>query len=139
MWSGCNGTIDSCNFDNNTAKWRGGAIFLQKYDNNTICENCTISNSNFTNNYAGSNGGAIEWTLGARYGHLINSTFINNTAERSGGAVFWYGLYGGINGSEFYNNTVLGNYTPGSDNREEVHYVEEGQYCGGTFVVTTLL
>ena len=135
MWSGSNGLIDECNFDNNSAKWRGGAMFLQRYDDNILCENTTVSNSNFTFNHAGSNGGAIEWTLGARYGDLVNSTFINNTADRSGGAVFWYGMYGDINGSTFINNSAIGNYTPGSDNRPDVSYLEDGQYSGGAVYV----
>ncbi len=116
IWVGSNGTINNnCRFVNNTAAYRGGAIFL--HGNSTEnCTNVTVDDCYFEGNDAGLNGGAINWQKNSTDGKLTNSIFINNTAARNGGAVFWYGINGIVTGCEFTNNTAWG--TVDSDDRQ---------------------
>ena len=111
LWVGSHGIIkDNCNFNNNYAKNRGGAIFL--HGNSTEnCTNTTVTYSHFEKNVAGLNGGAIDWQKGATDGILSHSTFINNTAWRSGGAVYWNGLNGTVSYCDFKYNDAVGNVT----------------------------
>jgi len=120
IWVGSNGTINNdCRFINNTAAYRGGAIFL--HGNSTEnCTNVTVDNCYFEDNDAGLNGGAINWQKNSTKGRLLNSIFINNTAACNGGAVFWYGINGTVNNCNFTDNSAFG--TVDSDNR---HY-EDG-------------
>lgn len=122
IWVGSHGTIkDNCNFINNTAKYRGGAIFL--HGNSTEnCTNITIDNSIFKYNTAGLNGGAINWQEGSTNGRLTNSIFINNTAARNGGAVFWFGYNGTVINCNFTNNSAIG--TVDTDDRTNDNYID---------------
>jgi predicted outer membrane repeat protein len=118
VWSGHDGVVDNCTFENNTGSlngaitWTGqnglikdslfkgnsardgGALFLQG-------KNMTVTNTTFTNNRARS-GGAI-------YVHVTeatveNCTFRYNTANDDGGAVYWDKKNGKISDCEFENN-----------------------------------
>ena len=122
IWVGSHGAIkDNCNFINNAAAYRGGAIFL--HGNSTeSCTNITVDNATFKYNAAGLNGGAIDWQEGSIDGRLTNSIFINNTASRNGGAVFWYGQNGTIINCNFTDNSALG--TVDTDNRSLTQYVD---------------
>ncbi|ADC46813.1 adhesin-like protein [Methanobrevibacter ruminantium M1] len=108
--TGSDVNITYSNFTNNSARARGGAVYLQ-LNNNTM-----VLNSSFENNSAGTNGGALDFYTGAENGKVINSTFLNNTANRSGGGIYWNGEKGVINGSIFYDNKALnqGTYVNGS-------------------------
>ena len=108
LWVGSHGIIkDNCNFIDNFAKYRGGAIFV--HGNSTEnCTNTTVTMSKFENNIAGLNGGAIDWQSGTTNGILSYSTFTNNTAYRSGGAVYWYGTNGTVSNCDFTDNHALG-------------------------------
>ena len=108
LWVGSHGIIkDNCNFIDNFAKYRGGAIFV--HGNSTEnCTNTTVTMSKFENNIAGLNGGAIDWQSGTTNGMLSYSTFTNNTAYRSGGAVYWYGTNGTVSNCDFTDNHALG-------------------------------
>ena len=108
LWVGSHGIVkDNCNFINNSAKYRGGAIFV--HGNSTEnCTNTTVTRSHFEDNVAGLNGGAIDWQSGTTNGMLSYSTFINNTAYRSGGAVYWYGTSGTISDCNFTENHAKG-------------------------------
>ena len=108
LWVGSHGIVkDNCNFIDNFAKYRGGAIFV--HGNSTEnCTNTTVTKSKFENNVAGLNGGAIDWQSGTTNGMLSYSTFTNNTAYRSGGAVYWYGTNGTVSHCDFTDNHALG-------------------------------
>ncbi|MBQ9026708.1 MAG: hypothetical protein IJ104_10125, partial [Methanobrevibacter sp.] len=111
IWVGSHGIVkDNCQFIDNFAQYRGGAIFL--HGNSTEnCTNTTVTNSYFENNVAGLNGGALDWQHGANNGSVSYSTFINNTAWRSGGAIYWSGIEGNVTYCEFIENHATGNVT----------------------------
>lgn len=71
----------NCQFVNNSATERGGALFFDK----TVTEG-NISACNFTNNSAASGGGIYMRTTESVI-NIVNSTFENNTADSAGGAV----------------------------------------------------
>ena len=108
VWVGSHGLINgSCNFTNNYAANRGGAIFM--HGNSTEnCTNITVDHCNFDDNYAGLNGGAVDWNSGSHEGNIYYSTFTNNVANSNGGAVYWSGHNGEILHSNFTNNTAKG-------------------------------
>ena len=129
IWVGSHGIIkDNCNFINNFAKYRGGAVFLHGNDTEN-CTNTTVTNCNFEDNVAGLNGGAIDWQHGTTYGNLTYSNFTNNTAWRSGGAVYWNGLYGDILYCSFDDNHAIGNVTA-HDRPDVAVYSNEGGHGG---------
>ncbi|MBR0370441.1 MAG: Ig-like domain repeat protein, partial [Methanobrevibacter sp.] len=107
-----NGTVDLCNFTNNSARGDGGAIYWYGSSYGKLF------NSNFTNNTAGifdGNGGAVYWG-NSNYGHIYNCRFISNQVlvpyydiNGQGGAVYWYGENGTIENSYFADNTALTN------------------------------
>ena len=74
------GTVENCNFTNNSAKY-GGAITFESIG--------TVRNCNFTNNSARI-GGAItfEMMLGVTH-EVSNCKFVNNKATALGGAVYF--------------------------------------------------
>ena len=119
IWSGSDGVIDNCIFENNTGfqdggiTWTGqnglikdslfkgnearygGALFLQG-------KNMTVRNTTFTNNTA-TDGGAIY--VHANDATVENCTFKYNKASGDGGAVYWNKKNGKISDCEFTNNT----------------------------------
>ena len=73
--------LANCTFENNTAAW-GGALKLQRPDNQQALEVLEVENCTFANNKSDQNGGAIAaWGYNIK---LKDSQFINNTAEISG-------------------------------------------------------
>jgi len=120
VWSGHDGVVDNCTFENNTGALNGaitwvgqngvikdslfkgnvagdgGALFLQG-------KNMTVTNTTFTNNRAGS-GGAIY--VHATEATVENCTFRYNTATGDGGAVYWDKKNGRISDCEFSNNNA---------------------------------
>ena len=88
------GTVENCNFTNNTGKY-GGAIHFS--------ETGTVENCNFTNNKATIDGGAI-WI---KSGSVTNCNFTNNTATRDGGAIH-FNYKSNITNCNFTNNTATG-------------------------------
>ena len=119
------GSVEYCNFTNNTATRRGGAVCIYgnahvtncNFNNNTATNyaeksggaiyfdvNAHVTNCNFNNNKATDNGGAVF--LRAGNANVTNCNFTNNTANRQGGAV--YITYGNANitNCNFNNNTV---------------------------------
>ena len=125
------GTVENCNFINNTAGDNGGAV--------NFAESGTVTNCNFTNNTAGNNAGALFQGnayncvfIGNRAdgggamseGFAFNCRFIENYADGFGGAINGYnqklinctftsnyaGRGGGaISGGEAYNCTFISN------------------------------
>ena len=87
-----NGTISNCNFTNNIASSRGGAIKVDKSGGN----NATISDCNFINNTAVRNGGAIAWE--SNMIRISYSNFTNNAAV-NGGAII-------LRGNDTYNCNI---------------------------------
>ena len=124
LWVGSHGIINNnCNFSDNFAQYRGGAIYL--HGNTTEnCTNTTVDGCKFENNIAGLNGGAIDWQKGAQNGTLSNSIFTNNTAWRSGGAVYWYGYNGTIKNCNFTDSHAIGNISKHPKNL--TNYTTEG-------------
>ncbi|WP_458456142.1 hypothetical protein [Methanobrevibacter sp.] len=78
-----NNTISNSNFINNTAKYKGGAVYFRTDD-------CKIDNCNFIGNTA-QEGGAVyydELLIPHKNNTISNSNFTNNTADYNGGAVY---------------------------------------------------
>ena len=75
------GTVENCNFTNNTAKY-GGAIYFFNGEG-------TVTNCNFTNNTASNRGGAIYFY---RNGYVTNCNFANNHAN-IGGSISSYNTW----------------------------------------------
>ena len=116
---GGSGTVENCNFTNNSADYAGGAIHMYSgsvenciFINNTaryggairFYNNGTTTNCNFTNNKAiGINpwGGAICFS---NIGNITNCNFAGNTAE-DGGAVYFMNN-GTMSNCNFTNNSA---------------------------------
>ena len=94
-WNGDHGTLNNCNFINNTAERYAGAVYWNGTDGN-------ITNCNFINN-AATYGGAVYWK-GAN-GNITNCNFINNAATYAG-SVNWNGANGTLTSCTFTNNTA---------------------------------
>ena len=118
LWSGHDGVVDNCTFENNTGAlngaitWTGqnglikdslfkdnaarygGALYLQG-------KNITVTNTTFTNNRASSGGAIYVYVTEAT---VENCTFRYNTATGDGGAVYWNKQNGKISDCEFKNN-----------------------------------
>ena len=102
--------IISCNFTDNSAVQRGGAI---RNGFGYGANNLTVIDSIFINNTAGSGGGAISayldpssWTVSG-YNYIYSSIFINNTASVDGGAIENYRPLLDIDDCSFEGNTAL--------------------------------
>ncbi|WP_188118152.1 Ig-like domain repeat protein, partial [Methanobrevibacter millerae] len=120
FWSGVNGTVTNCRFIDNEAicnktvgvpSGRGGAVYIEPYQNDDGGRNISFHDCYFKDNNAGSNGGAIDWHKGAFDGLVDNCTFINNIANRSGGAIYWSGTNGTVKKSTFTDNRATGKFT----------------------------
>lgn len=73
--------IKDCAFENNSANYRGGAVF------NEWTYGVKIENSVFQGNTAGGSGGAVYYFYG-NGGTIYQSQFFKNYAGNSGGAIF---------------------------------------------------
>ena len=94
------GTVENCNFTNNTAGGNAGAV--------NFAESGTVTNCNFAGNLAtGSNsyGGAIRMSSGT----VTNCNFTNNSANRDGGAVYFSGN-GTVTNCNFVGNEATSDY-----------------------------
>ena len=95
--------IDNCTFNNNYARWDGGAVKVE------ACNNIIINNTQFNSNRAGNQGGALFiWRNDAGGENITvnNCTFKNNIEDSgSGGAICTYGLNNNITNCVFINNT----------------------------------
>jgi parallel beta-helix repeat protein/predicted outer membrane repeat protein len=91
--------FQNCNFHNNTANERGGAICLNnarpKLISNLICNNRALYGGGV---YCKDTSSAI----------MINNIIVNNTADSLGGGVYLTKLSNAI----MFNNTISNNYTP---------------------------
>ncbi|MBQ2832003.1 Ig-like domain repeat protein, partial [Methanobrevibacter sp.] len=120
VWSGHDGVVDNCTFENNTGAlngaitWAGqnglikdslfkgnvagdgGALYLQG-------KNMTVTNTTFTNNRAKSGGAVYVYAIDAA---VENCTLRYNTATGDGGAVYWDKKNGKISDCEFENNNA---------------------------------
>ena len=118
LWSGHDGVVDNCTFENNTGAqngaitWTGqnglikdsifkgnaardgGALYLQG-------RNMTVTNTTFINNRARLGGAIYVYTTVAT---VENCTFRYNTATGDGGSVYWNKQNGKISDCEFENN-----------------------------------
>ena len=104
--------INNCNFESNTAKKSGGAIYANSNGN-------TITNSKFTNNKATEMGGAIHIAgdeKNIKKNHkIINNTFTSNRAEKEAGALgIMYASIAQVEGNTFTKNSA-GQYAGGAD------------------------
>lgn len=93
-----NPSIDHCNFQQNSAIYRGGAIFNNGEEGGMA--NMRVVDCGFFENYAGFQGGAI-FNAGASNGvsspNFLNCTFRKQKAEFDGGAIYNSGLAGTSN------------------------------------------
>lgn len=103
-WSGSNGVIDNCIFENNSAKFGGAIRWGHK--------NGKINNCYFFNNSADGpifssgndyHGGAIAFEYYSANTKLTNCIFADNHAKFNGGAVYFHDLYS-TNGWIFVDN-----------------------------------
>ena len=109
--------VTDCVFDNNTANYRGGAIFISA-DNalkgNTFFKNCVFTNNTNNNNY----GGAI-CILQSKLTSLIGCTFYGNKSATHGAAVYVNGHSKGnieyFNELQVINSTFANNTSTGED------------------------
>ena len=87
------GTVSNCNFTNNQASYEGGAIWMISG---------TVTNCNFTDNSATTyQGGAIRMYSGT----VTNCNFTNNQATTKGGAI-WFGSNGNVTNCNFTGNNA---------------------------------
>ncbi len=102
IWSGStDATIDTCQFDNNSAGNNGGAISVLS---GALCD---ILNSMFTSNDAlGNDGGAVSCILSTI--DLDDCDFEQNSAFDNGGAVYVSGATATIDLCKFDTNTATG-------------------------------
>jgi len=111
MRVGASTYIDWCDFSENTAQWRGGAIFIDygAYQTAPI----TINECDFTSNSSLGNGGAIysddmASQLQGTYWYIYDCIFTNNSATYRGGAISNYNSnnFPTISGNQFTGNTA---------------------------------
>ena len=104
-------SIDSCRFENNSAK-NGGALYLDSY------ENTNIYSSVFKNNNASATGGAIYYDgnyLNIKKSCNITGIFINNRASENGGALYL---------RDIVNYNLKGNFTNNSAKNGGAAYLD---------------
>ena len=107
-----NGDVSNCNFTDNTASYKGGAIYYHESGSTVIISQetfGTVKNCTFTRNTAKQGGGAIYF-----YGtHLTmeNSIFTANIADSDGGAAFMG--EGTITNCTFVDNKAKGEFGRG--------------------------
>jgi len=92
------GDIENTTFENNTARYSGGAIRTVGGIKGTIRDSHFIDNKSTT-----SHGGAL-YISGDIEGGIENSIFTGNNAKLNGGAIDIKTFIGGIRGSEFTDN-----------------------------------
>ena len=118
------GSVENCNFTNNTASYRGGAVYFLNQGNVTNCNftnnkatgtysqggainmgSGTVSNCNFTNNKATgtySQGGAVYFS---NTGNVTNCNFTGNNATTGSAIYFWStSAIKTVSNSRFLNN-----------------------------------
>ncbi|WP_296885873.1 Ig-like domain repeat protein, partial [uncultured Methanobrevibacter sp.] len=113
------GTVENCNFINNTAT-DGGAVYFRDKGN--------VTNCNFTNNKATANrcwGGAVFFW---GEGNVRNCNFINNTANPDGGAVYFRDE-GNVTNCNFTNNKAIGSRSWGG----AVYFEDDGKVTNCSF------
>ena len=125
---GHSGTVENCNFTNNSGTSSGGAVY---FSNTGTVTNCT-----FVGNTASIDGGAVYFS---NTGIVTNCNFINNKATGTagemgssgdGGAVHFTGD-GTVTNCNFTGNTASG------DDGGAVHFTGDGTVSNCTFVGNT--
>ena len=111
-WYGDNGLIANCNFINNFAIKRGGAVHWgdtesedDSHSNHSIAKNGKIIESNFIANRGGL-GGAVFWY--AEEGNLTADCYFKDNYGNTAGAIYWKGPGGHLSDNcTFLNNTAM--------------------------------
>ena len=112
------GTVENCNFINNTASRNGGAI--------CFWDEGTVTNCNFMDNHA-DYGGAIYFNY---VGIVTNCNFMDNHADSDGGAIcFDSETTSYVTNSNFFNNSAL---TGGAINFDQVFSTNYVTNCNFT-------
>ena len=94
-------TITATTFENNTADWSGGGVFIWRTP-------LTITDSIFNNNHADEYGGGLGYQDYEAYPVTIsNTTFLNNSALWDGGGIHFSGDLMTINSSSIHDNTAV--------------------------------
>ena len=123
--SATSGTVSNCNFTDNTASSRGGAVYFDGTG--------TVTNCNFTDNSASSRGGAVYFL---DQGTVTNCNFTNNSASSRGGAVY-FSSTGNVSNCNFTGNTATGDSSYGgaiyiySGTVTNCNFTDNSAYCGG--------
>ncbi|WP_288267289.1 right-handed parallel beta-helix repeat-containing protein, partial [uncultured Methanobrevibacter sp.] len=112
--SATSGTVTNCNFTNNTAYVRGGAIYFENSGN--------VTNCNFTDNIASIGGAVYFWNVG----EVTNCNFTGNTATYSGGAVYFYDE-GSVSNCNFTGSTAT--YSGGG----AIYFLDQGTVTNCNF------
>ena len=124
-WSGVNGTLNNCSFEDSDVNY-GGAVywsgangtlsncnFVKSYATDDYCgavywsgANGTLSNCSFVDSYSFGDYGAVTWR--GSYGTLSDCSFVDSTlfSGGCGAAVNWRGSYGTLSDCNFVNSTV---------------------------------
>ncbi len=125
--SGSNGTVENCNFINNTAS-----------DGSAICfmgSTGTVRNCNFTNNSCESYGGAIAFSYFGSTGTVTDCNFAYNSAKYGGAIAFAYDSTGTVTNCNFTNNNTADYggavYFSSSGNVTNCNFVNGSSYYGG--------
>ncbi len=99
-WDRLPTTITGTTFQDNTADWSGGGVFILRTP-------LTISDSQFSNNQADEYGGGLGYQNNSTETVLIsNTTFDGNSATWDGGAIHFSGELMSISGSTIQNNSA---------------------------------
>ena len=122
-WTGADGKVIECTFDNNTAR-NGGAIYWSGSNGN-------ITGSTFTKNTATANGGAVYWV--SDNGTMDSSTFTSNKAVY-GSAVF---LKTGVTNFEI-KDTVFTSNTASTSGTVAAEKLTTFSLGGNTFTSNTV-
>ncbi|MCP4353587.1 MAG: hypothetical protein GY795_49695 [Desulfobacterales bacterium] len=108
-------TVSNCTFKENTAQWRGGAIYID-YGAGPIISDCE-----FSSNTSNGNGGAIYAddrfsATGGTYPSISSSSFTGNTASYRGGAIaiYNYDTILAVSDTTFTENSVTDTSTDGT-------------------------
>ena len=124
---GSSGTVENCNFINNTAS-----------DGSAICfmgSTCTVRNCNFTNNSCWSYGGAIAFSGFGSTGTVTDCNFAYNSAKYGGAIAFAYNSTGTVTNCNFTNNNTADYggafYFSSSGNVTNCNFINGSSYYGG--------
>ena len=130
LWSGINGIMSDCKFNNHSVTGNGGAV-------RWAGANGSLTSSIFTDNISNW-GGAVDWY--GQNGSINDCTFNDNTARLRGGAAYW-NVIGSMINCKFINsksqtsNGIYANTDLNINIGEGIVYVFVNGTLSGTSIV----